>query len=151
MLKKILFLLITLLISVNCYAENTNRITVGTAITHDTLKQYSTIGVPTTGTSITDSISLVNPGVTSIGVMYKATSSGVVSVTLQALRSFQRPSVEGTSDSSYVLWNTSNTITDTAWHMATLDTVVMPYLVFKANGTGSNDDSTTIQIKVAQQ
>lgn len=126
-----------------------NERTVQSEVTHDTLGTYSTISVPSTTTVTTDSQSLVNTGLaTNIGIMYKATSSGTVTLSLQALRSFQRPSLEGVSDATYVVWNAVSTVSDQAWHLVTLDTVVEPYLVYKITGTGSNDASTKIQIKV---
>ncbi len=143
-----LLLAIILFGSINSYA-NENERTVENVATHDTLQKYSTIGASSTTTVLTDSVSLENTGLaTNIGVMYKATSSGVVGVSIQAQRSFQRPTTEGSSDATYVVWNTAFTTTDTAWHLATLDTVVTPYLNFKVTGTGSNDASTTVQIKV---
>lgn len=150
MRKFLLILLLSMwIIPANAFE---NERTVQNAITHDTLTTYSTIGVPTTTTAITDSQSLVNTTVAgNVGVMYKATSSGTITLSLQALRSFQRPTTEGSADASYIVWNSSQSISDSAWHMVTLDTIVEPYLTFKVTGSGSNDASTTIQIKVAKQ
>lgn len=130
-----------------------NERTVENAVTIDTLgAPYATIKVPTTSTVYTKSISLKNASVNgNVGVMYKATSSGTVTLALQALRSYDRPTTEGSSDVKYVVWNAPQSISDTSWHMATLDTIVSPYLVFKVIGSGSNDTSTSIQIKVLKQ
>lgn len=132
----------------NAHAYENER-TVQNEVTHDTLQTYSTITVPSTTTVMTDSQSLVNTGLaTNLGIMYKATSSGTVALSLQALRSFQRPAVEGSTDATYVVWNTNATTADQNWHLVTLDTVVEPYLVYKITGTSGNDASTKIQIKV---
>lgn len=111
----------------------------------------SDIAVASTGTAITKSFSLVNHSIGSVGVMYKATSSGVVSLSIQAQQSYRKPVTEGSDDVNYVVWQSFSTVSDTAWHMATLDSVVMPYGRFKITGTGSNDASTTIQFKVGKQ
>lgn len=133
------------------YADEPRR-TVENVVTVDSLgAMYTTITVPTTSSVTTKSISLINSGIqTSVGVMYKATSTGVVGVSIQAFRSFQRPTTEGVADATWVVWNAPATTSDTAWHMATLDTVVVPYMTLKLTGTGSNDASTTVQIKVSK-
>lgn len=126
--------------------------TIETVTTVDTLGQiYNTVGVPITTTNYTKSVSLVNHSFESVGVMYKATSSGVISLTLQAERSFDRPSIEGVANVAYVVWNPAATVSDNTWHMITLDTVNMPYLRFRLTGSGSNDASTIMQIKVEKQ
>lgn len=154
MLNKFFLLLLMLAIGGTAYADDTFRLTVGSVATADTVNPqsiYTTIAVPTTSVALSKSISLVNPSANSVGVMYKATSSGTVTLTIQALRSFQKPTAENASDSTYISWNAPVSVSDTGWHMVTLDTVVMPYLRFQITGSGSNDASTTIQMKVAQQ
>ncbi len=147
----ILRLLLALLLfgSLPAYA-NENERTEQAAVTTDSLgNSYSTMSVFSTNSTVPNSFSLKNTGLaTSIGVMYKATSTGTVSVSIQALRSFTPPAKEGTLDSRYVIWNAAFTTSDNNWHMATLDTVVEPYLVFQATGTGSNSGGTTLQIEV---
>lgn len=106
------------------------------------------INVPNTATVITKSISLQNQEIESVGYMYKATSSGVIGVSIQADRSYDRPATEAVASATYVPWNAAATTTDASWHMATLDTVVMPFLRFRITGTGSNDNTTTVQIKL---
>lgn len=126
--------------------------TVESVATVDSLGNiYTTIGVPTTSTVYTKSISLVNHSFEQVGVMYKASSSGTITVSLQAERSFDRPATESAASSSYIIWNGSTAIADNQWHMVTLDTVVMPYMRFKLVGSGSNDATTTMQIKVEKQ
>ncbi len=149
MLLKIL-LAFLLLGSINGYAD-INR-TVENVVTVDSLaRPYSTITVASTTTNYSKSVSLVNHSFESVGVMYKATSSGVINLTLQAERSFDRPSTESAANTAYISWNAPATVTDSSWHMVTLDTVVMPYLRFKLTGVGSNDASTSMQIKVEKQ
>lgn len=142
-------LIVFLLVSIIPVFAYEDRRTVQEMVTHDTLSTYSTMSVHSLSTITTDSQSLVNTGLaTNIGIMYKATSSGTVALTLQALRSFKTPDTEDAPDATYVVWNVSTTTSDQAWHMATLDTVVEPYMRYQITGTGSNDASTTIQIKV---
>lgn len=148
-MKKLLLILLFILCAHTAFAIEDRR-TVQNIVTHDSLATYATIAVPSTSTTvITDSQSLVNTGLaTNIGIMYKATSSGVIGLSLQATRSFKAPTTEGSADVTYVLWNAPATTTDSAWHMATLDTVVEPYMRYQIVGTGSNDASTTVQIKI---
>lgn len=129
--------------SVNSYADISR--TIESISSTDTLTD---INVPNTATVYTKSYSLVNQDVESIGYMYKATSSGTIGVSIQVERSFQRPTTEAASDATYIVWNSPSTTADSAWHLATLDTVVMPYYRFKITGTGSNHNSTTVKIKV---
>lgn len=147
MLRKLLAILI-LLGCVSSYAYEDRR-TIQNMVTHDSLGTYATIAVPTTSVVTADSQSLVNTGLaTNVGIMYKASSPGTVTLSLQALRSYDRPNVEGQNDVKYVGWNVSQSVSDTNWHVATLDTVIMPYFTYKITGSGSNDAGTTIQIKV---
>lgn len=133
------------------YAEDIRRAVENVATVDSLGNIYTTITVPTTSTVFTKSVSLVNHGYESVGVMYKATSSGTITATIEADRSFDRPATESSSSSSYVVWKAPETISDSAWHMITLDTVTMPYVRFKLVGSGSNDASTTLQIKVEKQ
>lgn len=150
MLFKILLALI-LLGMVPAHAEDIRRTVMSVAST-DTLNGiYTTMTPASTSTVYSKSISLVNHGYESVGVMYKATSSGVIALTVQPQRSFDRPTTESANNAAYVPWNAPFTISDNLWHMATLDTVVMPYVRFQITGTGSNDSSTTIQMKLEQQ
>lgn len=107
--------------------------------------------VQNTQTVYTKSISLVNHDSGSVGVMYKATSNAGINLSIQAERSYTRPTTEAAADSSYVVWNAPFTTADNTWKMATLDTVVMPYLRFKITGGSGNASTTTVQIKVQKQ
>ena len=122
-------------------------------VTVDSLgSTYTTITVPSTTTVYTKSISLKNQSALSpVGVAYKATSSGTISVSIQAEQSHKTPATEGAADVTYQNFEPAVTTSDASWRMNTLDTVIMPYMRFKIVGTGSNDASTTIQIKVSKQ
>lgn len=148
---RILFLLFLMFGSISAHADDIRR-TIMNAATVDSLGTIvSTIAVPTTATVYTKSISLINHGYESVGVMYKATSAGTIAVTVQSQRSYSPPTTESVYDPAYVDWNTPTSTSDNTWRMATLDTVIMPYLRFKISGTGSNAASTTMQVKVEQQ
>lgn len=121
--------------------------TVESVATTDSTKALFT-NISTSATVDTVSESLVNVSMTgSLGVMWQASSTGTASFTIQALQSFQRPTAETLQDASYVVWNGSNAVSDSAWHMATLDTVVEPYLRFRVFPTGQGS-TATVQIKV---
>lgn len=143
-----LLLMLAILICGTVQVHADIRKTIESVASTDTLVD---INVPNTQTVYTKSYSLINQGVDSIAYMYKATSSGTIGVSIQAERSFDRPTTEATADAKYVVWNTTATTADATWKMATLDTVVMPYYRFKITGTGSNHNSTTVQIKVQKQ
>lgn len=146
MLIKLLLALL-MMGSLNCYAYENERTVESVATTDSTKGVFTTM--TTVSTFDTMSESLVNTGLgTSLGVMWQATSPGTVSLNVQALRSFRRPTSETLADPSYVSWNAPNTVSDTLWHMATLDTVVEPYLRFRVTATGQNSGSTTLNIKV---
>jgi len=106
------------------------------------------VDVPTTLTRYSKSFSLINSNEADLGVMYKATSDGTVTATIQAQTSYQRPTTELAADAAYVMWETPESVSDEAWHAMTLDTVIMPYARFKVTGSGSNDATTEIQFKV---
>lgn len=113
----------------------------------------TTISVPTTGTVFTRSFDISQHQIGEpVGVMFKAASTGVINLTIIPQQSYQRPTTEGSSDATYVNWGITGatTTSDTAWRVATLDSVLMPYGRFKIIGNGSNDAATTIQIKVAK-
>lgn len=150
MIFRILFSIL-LLVSADVHADI--RRTVENVVTIDSLNTpYATMAIPSTTNIYSKSVSLVNQDIQqSVGVMYKATSSGAVNLSIQTERSYSPPSTEGQSNATYVIWNAPFTTTDTAWHMATLDTVIVPYARFHVTGSGSNDASTTLQIKVEKQ
>lgn len=140
-------LLCLLLIPQLSYADV--KKTVETVTSTDSVTQ---IAVPSTYNIYTKSFSLQNNDTAQpVGVMYKATSLGVVNLKLQAQQSYQRPTAEAAADASYVVWENVETVSDQAWHAVTLDTVIMPYARFNITGVSGNDNTTTIQIKVGKQ
>lgn len=142
MILRILFLLLMMGGVANADLQRT----VENITSTDTLVN---INVPSTGTVYTKAYSVrKTEAAESIAYMYKPTSSGTIGVSIQAERSFAAPSTEAVADATYVAWNSPATTSSAIWQMATLDTVVMPYVRFKITGTGSNHNSTTVQIKL---
>lgn len=85
-----------------------------------------------------------------IAVMYKVagTSPGV---NLFFEESYDRPSVEGTTDSAYLITKVlDSNITSTTFKMATIDLVNMTYGRFYAIGTAGNGTNTTLEIIYAK-
>lgn len=148
-MRKILLIGFLLLLGCNQAFSYEDRRTVESVATTDSSKALFTVMTIANATFDTVSESLVNTGLaTNLGVMWQATSPGTPAFTIQAMRSFQRPTNETLTDASYVVWNSSNTVSDTNWHMATLDTIVEPYLRFRITPTAGNNTGTTLQIKV---
>jgi hypothetical protein len=88
-------------------------------------------------------------------VAYKATSSGVIDLTITLEQSYARPTTEGSSDTKYVTGSGVSAIhtnlADTTWHSASLSPLTMPFGRFKIAGGATNDASTTLQIKLSKQ
>jgi uncharacterized membrane protein len=86
-------------------------------------------------------------------LMYKATSTGAVDVSIYLLQSFTKPTTEGTLDSRYATTDTIvASLDDEVWHIATLDTITaLPFGVYQITGNGSNDASTTVEIQTCKQ
>lgn len=109
------------------------------------------MAVPSTATVYTKSFSLQNHEAgTPVAIAYKATaSSGSISVTIDAEQSYQRPTTEAASDVTYVGWErVATTLTNNAWHIETLDTVVAPYGRIKIIGNSGNSQATTVDLKL---
>lgn len=140
---KALIVGLSLFLATTVFAED--RKVVETMVTEDSV---ATVGVSATATRYTNSFSLLNVTSSSIGVMYKATSDGTVTVTIRPQQSYKRPTTELASDDAYIDWDSSENISDESWHMMTLDTVNSAFGRFKLIGTGSNDASTYLEIKV---
>ena len=105
-----------------------------------------------TATIYTDSMKtyLLEP-TDNVGLMYRAQGS-TVNLKLDIEQSFAPPTTEGSTDQDYVTTDSvdsSITVAD-SWKVATLDTVVMPYMRFKVSGQGSNSATTTLEIKVSK-
>ena len=88
-------------------------------------------------------------------VAYKATSSGVIDLTITFEQSYDVPTTEGSSDTEYVVASgvsdVHTNLADTNWHNASLSPAVMPYGRFKIVGGATNDASTTLQLKLSKQ
>lgn len=88
-------------------------------------------------------------------VAYKATSSGVIDLTITLEQSYDLPTTEGSSDAKYVtasgVSDIHTNLADTTWHNASLSPAVMPYGRFKIVGGATNDASTTLQLKLSKQ
>jgi hypothetical protein len=145
-MKRIAVLMaIFLLIGGQAFAANWK--TVEVVASEDT---STFVDAPSTLTRYSKSFSVkdtLNP----VGVMYKATSDGTVTVSLQVEQSYQRPTTELSSDATYVGWEAAESVSDENWHAMTLDTVTMPFARFKLVGSGSNDATTYIQFRVIKQ
>ena len=141
-LTAIILLLVATNVSAAPFRSTVNAITT---------TNVTTIPVASTNTTYTKSIDVKyirNDQDT--GILYKATSSGTVDLNLQMQTSY-KPSTDGAVDSDYLDSHSIDTsITDTIWRLATLDTVILTNLRFKITGQGSNDASTTIEIKVSK-
>jgi hypothetical protein len=142
MFKKLFFAMVILGVTVSAHAEGWR--VIETVASEDT---STAVDVPTTLTRYSKSFSFKN-NYQPIGVWYKATSDGVVTVTLQAQQSYKAPTTELAADTSYTVWETAESVVDESWHVMTLDTVAGSYGRFKLTGTGSNDATTEIQFKV---
>lgn len=82
-----------------------------------------------------------------IAVMYKAAGSAV-NMRVDFEQSFQEPTTEGTTDTAWLVTdNITTSVTDTDWHMATLDTADMTYGRFRILGASGNGPTNSIQIK----
>ena len=86
------------------------------------------------------------------GILYKAISTGTIDVTLEMQQSYRAAEVEGTCvDAEYLTTDLIETsIADGLWSLATIDTVILPYIRFRITGNGSNDQGTLFEIKVSK-
>lgn len=107
--------------------------------------------VGTEGKVYTKSIWTRGVGDEKIGVMYKAASVGTVAINIYIEQSYGFPSTEGSQDATFV--PTTEVVTglaDENWHVATVDSVVLPVSRFVVVGGKTNDSSTMMQIKVGK-
>lgn len=109
-----------------------------------------TIAVHTTNTVYSRSFPLITETSSgTIGVMYKMSpATGDTKILFE--QSFRRPSTEGSADTAYVMTDTidSSVAGTSAWEMATIDSVEMPYGRFQIIGQGSNPYTTVLEIHV---
>ena len=85
-----------------------------------------------------------------VGVMYKATAlqGGAIDLHLTVQQSYKPPATAGASDTAYLSTGVITTsVADELWHLATIDTLVLPYMRFFVQGQGSNAAGTTVEIK----
>lgn len=83
-----------------------------------------------------------------IGVFYKVTPD-TADLQIQFEQSFQRPTTEGSTDSTYLQSHIVDaSLTDNDWHLATIDTVKGTFGRFKIIGQGSNPSNAVLQMKV---
>lgn len=149
MLIRILFL--SLIFLSNLAYADTKRIVESIATVDSLGTIVTTIAVPSQATIYTKSFDVAQHQASeTVGVMYKATSSGTVNLTIVPQQSWSRPTTESAVDATYIAWDTTETTSNTNWRETTLDTVTMPYGRFQIVGGSGNDASTTIQIKVAK-
>lgn len=147
MLRRLLLALCVSTICVSAANADVHR-TADSASTVDSV----IITIPNLDVRYTKSISFQNVDYADIGVMYKATSSGTVGLTVDLERSFTKPTIEGQSDTQYIVTDRiATTLGNQEWHMATINTVLMPYARFKIQGTGSNSAVTTLKINVGKK
>jgi len=117
------------------------------------------INVPLTNTIYTKAISMRNNRTSEdVGIMLKATSDGTITLQVDLEQGYAKPATEGSEDSNYITTDTiswagtttsgNTSISDTYWKIATVETVVMPYIRFKIIGSGSNDRDTEVEMKV---
>lgn len=112
----------------------------------------TTISVPLTTTAVYSLAIPIQSAKTSenIGVMYKP-SPATADVAIYFYQSYKKPDTEGTFETNYVLTDVITTSADgKEWRMATIDTVEMPWGLFKIKGTGSNPATATIQMKISK-
>src|SRR3990167_1254184 len=137
-MKKLLVFIITMFICTPAWPAPTKSVINARSTT-----KVTALPVGNTDTLYTTSIDMKDASNgEDIGILYKATSDGVVNLNLKAQISF-KPSTDGVADADYVDSHVIDTsITNEAWHLATIDTVSLTHLRFKIVGQGSNDTST---------
>jgi len=123
--------------------------------THITSADSVSFQTANTSSIYTDAIlSRIENPTDNIGIMYKGTGS-TVDLKIELQQSFRSPSSkakQGVADTNYVVTDTvdSSITTSGKWFIATIDTVVMPYIRFKVTGQGSNAEAVYTEIKVSK-
>jgi hypothetical protein len=140
------------------------------SITADSIagNSYTPVGtllVSSTDTVYSKAINISNSNTVAPVIMYRAytqrsTTTGgaaaLINVRLNAEMSYDAPSTrtEYSADTAYITPKNGmldQAITDSNWRMATLDSVYMPYIRFRAVGYGNNSTSTRFIIKLGTQ
>jgi len=145
-MRIIIGIILAVLLNGNVFAEYSESREVTSLVNSS---EQTAIPVPGTANMFTQSFKTSHiVGGDDIVVMYKAASSGTISLTLSFEESYQKALV-ATTDATYLQTKAIHTsLADNAWHMATIDTVNGIYGRVRILGGATNDASTTIQIKV---
>jgi hypothetical protein len=88
-------------------------------------------------------------------VWYKASSPGVVNVTIQMEESWIVPTTQGSSDGNWVIPELARDIVtnlaDENQHLTVLRPIVSPHIRFKITGVSTNDALTTLRMRIGLQ
>jgi hypothetical protein len=124
----------------------------GEVVVETNLNSSGESDIAAASTDVTYSKSFSKQKSENMTVMYKASSEATVDLSINLMQSFARPTTEGTYDSRYVTTDSIvSNLSDEAWHIATIDTLTsLPFGLYQINGNGSNDASTTIEIKTGK-
>jgi hypothetical protein len=109
------------------------------------------LSVPLVTTVYTKSFPIKSNTANYIGVAYRNAATATGSTVIAFQQSFQRPTTEQSSDSTYLDTEAWTLSTDATWRQATVDTVVMPYGRFRITGTGQNPATTKVDIVVSKE
>ena len=144
MIRRIIISIVICLLCVSPLYASTFRVVRST--TDDSVL----FGVGTSATLYTDILNMNRAYADdSIGVFYRASRGSTIDIDLKAEGSFKPPATDGATDVAYlILEDLDLALDDTDWHMATIDTVIPPYIRFSVTGSGSNSDGTVFEIKV---
>jgi len=86
------------------------------------------------------------------GLAYKAASTGSIDLSIYLEQSFQLPTTEGSSDTTYVIpesmADVHANLADANWHIVALSPVAMPFGRFKIVSAG---DAATLLLNLASQ
>lgn len=114
-----------------------------------------TLAIPVATTAVVYSQSINLKGGEYFALMYKATSDGSVKLKIELEESYQLPTTEEASDTSWIVPESATAIesalADANWHIKTITPVAAPYGRIKITGLGApsaNDASTTLQLKI---
>lgn len=108
----------------------------------------ASLAVATTSTIYTKSFPIMSANTDlDIGVAYKIVpATGDVGIWFE--QSVQRPTTEGSADSTYLPSHIITAVTtDGDWHLATIDTVDLMYGRFKLIGASTNPATSVLSIK----
>lgn len=147
MFKKLIIGVAMLMLPLNAYCFIGSTSTQIREATSDDLE----IAVASTNTIYSNSMNLKQGY--AFALMYKATSDGTVNVQMDIEQSDSKPITEGVTDTDWVTPEnvaTFDTITDENWHIKAFSPLATSYARAKFTGLGSNDASTTMQLKLCK-